>query len=349
MRSRRSLSLLVLLGLLSVMGLAPASAGSTVFEDTAGTRYGSAVETLAAEGIVQGCGGDRFCVDRPLTRGQFASILVNLLAWSDHQLAAAGEVSTPRFADSESSVHGPALELLADAGFISGCTGELVCPDEPLSRGQLASLAVAVFDLPEAPDDRTIFRDGGATHGASADALGAAGVSEGCGPLDFCPHRDVSRGEAALYLARAAELEPRVTLAPYGERREAQRQAELEARGQRAVDVALAQLGKPYGWGAAGPHRFDCSGLVFYSWQQANGVRLPRSSRDMHRALAPISRDELIPGDLVFYHQPVSHVAMYIGDGRVVDAPGRGRHVQIRSDGLTRRGVVGYARPGFNR
>ena len=40
---------------------------------------------------------------------------------------------------------------------------------------------------------------------------------------------------------------------------------------------------------------------------------------------------------------------MYIGDGRVVDAPGRGRTVQIRNDGLTRRGVVGYGRPGFNR
>jgi len=64
----------------------------------------------------------------------------------------------------------------------------------------------------------------------------------------------------------------------------------------------------------------------------------------MHAALAPISRSELIPGDLIFYHSPVSHVAIYIGGGQVVEAPNSGSNVRVRADGLTRRRVVGFGR-----
>lgn len=111
-----------------------------------------------------------------------------------------------------------------------------------------------------------------------------------------------------------------------------------------AVQTALAQLGKPYLYGGGGPNSFDCSGLVSYAWRAA-GVTLPRSSSAQHAALRSVSRDQLQPGDLVFYHSPVSHVAMYIGDGRVVEAPNSGGVVRIREDGLTRRGVVGFGRP----
>ena len=144
---------------------------------------------------------------------------------------------------------------------------------------------------------------------------------------------------------------------PFDERQQEQaeideeeaRKAEEAAAAQstpadKAVEVALAQLGKPYQWGGSGPNSFDCSGLTSYAWAAA-GVSLPRTSSAQYSATTRISRSDLRPGDLVFYHSPISHVAMYIGDGKVVEAPNSGNNVRIRTDGLTRRGVVGYGRP----
>ncbi len=111
-----------------------------------------------------------------------------------------------------------------------------------------------------------------------------------------------------------------------------------------AVQVALGQLGKPYAWGATGPGSFDCSGLVTYAYRAVGISHLPRSSSAMYSATTRISRAELRPGDLVFYHSPVSHVAIYIGGGQVVEAPNSGSNVRVRADGLTRRGVVGFGR-----
>jgi peptidoglycan DL-endopeptidase CwlO len=111
-----------------------------------------------------------------------------------------------------------------------------------------------------------------------------------------------------------------------------------------AVQVALGQVGKPYAWGGSGPSSFDCSGLVTYAYRAAGITHLPRSSSAMYSATTRISRSDLRPGDLVFYHSPVSHVAIYIGNGQVVEAPNSGNNVRVRSDGLTRRGVVGFGR-----
>jgi peptidoglycan DL-endopeptidase CwlO len=111
-----------------------------------------------------------------------------------------------------------------------------------------------------------------------------------------------------------------------------------------AVQVALGQVGKPYSWGASGPGAFDCSGLVTYAYRAVGISNLPRSSSAMYGATTRISRADLRPGDLVFYHSPVSHVAIYIGGGQVVEAPNSGSNVRVRADGLTRRGVVGFGR-----
>ena len=111
-----------------------------------------------------------------------------------------------------------------------------------------------------------------------------------------------------------------------------------------AVQTALAQLGKPYQWGGSGPNSFDCSGLTSFAWRAA-GVSIPRTSGAQYSGTKRVTRSQLQPGDLVFYHSPISHVAMYIGNGQVVEAPNSGNNVRIRSDGLTRRGVVGFGRP----
>ena len=86
-----------------------------------------------------------------------------------------------------------------------------------------------------------------------------------------------------------------------------------------AVETALAQVGDPYVYGATGPDAFDCSGLTMYAWAAA-GVSLPHASSAQPGSGTPVSISELMPGDLVFYYSPISHVAMYIGDGMIVHA-----------------------------
>jgi cell wall-associated NlpC family hydrolase len=99
---------------------------------------------------------------------------------------------------------------------------------------------------------------------------------------------------------------------------------------QKAVDTALAQVGDPYVWGAAGPDAFDCSGLMQYAYSAA-GVSLPHSSASQSRMGTPVSRDQLQPGDLVFFYSPVSHVGMYIGNGQMVHASTSGQPVKVAS------------------
>jgi cell wall-associated NlpC family hydrolase len=95
-----------------------------------------------------------------------------------------------------------------------------------------------------------------------------------------------------------------------------------------AMQLALSKLGSPYRYGATGPDAFDCSGLVNWAFKNA-GVALPRTSRALSQVGTPIARADLQPGDLVFFYQPVSHVAIYIGDGKVVHASNRRDPVKI--------------------
>ncbi|MHA6623785.1 C40 family peptidase [Pseudonocardia sichuanensis] len=95
-----------------------------------------------------------------------------------------------------------------------------------------------------------------------------------------------------------------------------------------AVQNAMGKLGSPYRYGATGPSSFDCSGLVKWAYDKA-GVSLPRTSRAMSKVGTPVSRDELRPGDLVFFYKPVSHVGIYIGDGKIVHASNRKSPVKV--------------------
>lgn len=103
----------------------------------------------------------------------------------------------------------------------------------------------------------------------------------------------------------------------------------------RAVEFALAQRGLPYVWGGDGPQNgeegFDCSGLTTAAYAYA-GIRLPRTAHTQYYAGPHVPAGaELMPGDLVFYGVPerVHHVGLYLGDGRMVNAPRRGKPVQI--------------------
>jgi cell wall-associated NlpC family hydrolase len=111
----------------------------------------------------------------------------------------------------------------------------------------------------------------------------------------------------------------------------------------RAVKFAVAQIGKMYQWAAAGPDHYDCSGLTMAAWKAA-GVLLPHNAAMQYRAVAHVSRTDLRPGDLVFYFNPVHHVALYLGKDKVVQAPEFGRPVSIADIGLAP--IHGYGRPG---
>jgi len=100
------------------------------------------------------------------------------------------------------------------------------------------------------------------------------------------------------------------------------------AAAQIAVRTALAQVGDPYVWGAAGPNAFDCSGLMQYAYAAA-GISLPHSSAMQSTMGTPVSRSALQPGDLIFFYSPVSHVGMYIGNGQMVHAATSGSPVKI--------------------
>ncbi|WP_049574794.1 C40 family peptidase [Streptomyces sp. SBT349] len=100
------------------------------------------------------------------------------------------------------------------------------------------------------------------------------------------------------------------------------------ARAASAVGFAFAQLGKPYGWGATGPDAFDCSGLTQAAWL-AGGVSLPRTSYSQVSAGTRVSRDELAPGDLVFYYSGISHVGIYVGGGQIIHASRPGTPVRL--------------------
>jgi cell wall-associated NlpC family hydrolase len=100
------------------------------------------------------------------------------------------------------------------------------------------------------------------------------------------------------------------------------------AAAERAVRFALAQVGKPYVWGAAGPSSYDCSGLTMAAWAHG-GVSLPHSAADQYNYGHHVSRNDLQPGDLIFFYQPIGHVTIYIGDGMMVSAPTEGQNVSV--------------------
>ena len=160
-------------------------------------------------------------------------------------------------------------------------------------------------------------------------------VAYNCG--NHGPHcQTVSAGYAATVLATAARYgkPPAAAAGPV---------AAL------AIDTALAQVGTPYLWGGTGPGGFDCSGLTRFAYASA-GVSLPRTARDQHAAGPEVPRPaDALPGDLLFFtsrtDRVVDHVGIYLGEGRMVDAPHTGALVRVEHVDLRAARLVGITRP----
>ena len=123
------------------------------------------------------------------------------------------------------------------------------------------------------------------------------------------------------------QVNPAVSSAAVAQLRNGKVHATSAAAAQ-AVRFALAQVGKPYVYGAAGPDAYDCSGLTMAAWASA-GVSLPHSAAEQYNYGHHVSFNDLQPGDLLFFYQPIGHVTIYAGDGMMVSAPQDGQNVSV--------------------
>jgi cell wall-associated NlpC family hydrolase len=109
--------------------------------------------------------------------------------------------------------------------------------------------------------------------------------------------------------------------------------AQARTPGFSVAELAMDMIGTPYRYGGANPKQgFDCSGLVFYTFSQT-GLSIPRTSQAQFKAARKISIEQADRGDLVFFQdqEKLSHVGIYLGDGRFVHAPASGRSVSVAS------------------
>lgn len=160
------------------------------------------IEALAAAGITLGCntGGTLFCGDEPVTRGQMASFIARWLGLAPD--------APDLFDDDTGSSHEASINAIADMGITLGCSTvdpALFCPDEPVTRGQMASFIARALALPPDPTNR-FTDDDGSPHESWIDAIATAGVTLGCDSADpsrYCPLDPVLRKHMAAFLVRA--------------------------------------------------------------------------------------------------------------------------------------------------
>lgn len=172
------------------------------FMDDDRSPFENEIEEIFAAGVTQGCHptGLLFCPDRRLTRAQLASLLARWLGL--------GLDAPDRFADDAGSVHEQAINALARAGITLGCDtadAALFCPQNPVSRGQIASFLARAAKLSLAAPDR-FADDDGSVHEPAINALAAAGITQGCDAADpsrYCPSQPVPRDQTAALLSRA--------------------------------------------------------------------------------------------------------------------------------------------------
>ena len=207
---------MVLVALVSVV-LVPVAAASGVviqagggaFSDDDGSVHEAGLDALAVRGHLAGteCGDGQICPGRVLKRWEMAVWLGRILSDGEPDAVAAS-----RFADVDAvEWWAPHVERLADLGVTAGCGTDPLrfCPDDSVTRAQMATVLRWAFELGDAPSQG--FADTvGNFHAVNIDALAAAGVTVGCGtdPLRFCPDDSVTRAQMATFLARALNLVP---------------------------------------------------------------------------------------------------------------------------------------------
>jgi hypothetical protein len=179
------------------------------FTDDNGHFAEGAIEAIAAEDVTKGCNppaNDKFCPEGDISRGQMAAFIARAL----------GLPSTPIdfFGDDDDSVFEPAINKLAAANITLGCNppaNTRFCPDEIVSRGQMAAFIARAFELTAGLGADVFTDDDGSVFEAAIDRIWTAGITTGCNPPtndQYCPASMVKRGQMAIFLMKALELSP---------------------------------------------------------------------------------------------------------------------------------------------
>ena len=198
------------LAVLAAAGVLPAFAQEGGFGDVAvGAYYSAPVQELAGLGVLTGCEGSagfddsRFCPGEPMDRKTMAVWVVRVLDGEDPP------PGRSRFPDVNglSAFWWPFVERMAELGVTTGCgDGANFCPDDPVTRAQMAVFLWRAFDLPDGPDPGFSDVPGGAWYYDGVAALAASGITQGCGSgTTFCPGGDTTRAEMATFLSRARQ------------------------------------------------------------------------------------------------------------------------------------------------
>jgi hypothetical protein len=169
--------------------------GTAGFQDVPlGSTHSAAVASLVSNGITQGCAPGRFCPSQRVTRAQLATFLARALELPPRDPAAFRDVTSAH-------PHAGAIGALSAAGVVNGCARDRFCPDDTVSRAQMASLLTRAFALQRTDPDFVDVRRG-TTHSREIGALARAEVTRGCAPRRYCPSGQVTRAEMASFLSR---------------------------------------------------------------------------------------------------------------------------------------------------
>ncbi len=210
-------------------------------------------------------------------------------------------------------------------------------PDAHLAAFRPATFGPAAFD--PTTFDLTAFGPAALSLGAATPVAGRAAPAPAAGQVRPVLLTAALPGSApsSLPALPAPPMAPAPTVLPVTPATPPVTPAALSAaapaapvltKGASALSAAMGAMGTPYRWGGTSTSGFDCSGLMFWSFKKA-GITLPRTSAAQSAVGTPVSRSELRPGDLVFFYRPVSHVGIYVGDGKVLHAPQSGDVVKI--------------------
>lgn len=167
-----------------------------LFPDIAGSPHEQAITALWKRGVVGGClDGTRYCLNRNTTRAEMASLVARAIGLAPQ--------SSNRFTD-VSGPHAGNINALAAAGIVQGCDERRFCPDQGVTRAQMATFIVQASPrLSPMPGSRFPDVPAGGVHSDNINALAAANVTLGCTADRYCPGANVTRGQIASFLARA--------------------------------------------------------------------------------------------------------------------------------------------------
>jgi hypothetical protein len=166
------------------------------FIDIGALTLADQIERLAFAGITDGCVPDRFCPAQRVSRGQMATFLSRAINRSP--------TDADFFDDDEASSHEEGINRLAQADIARGCAADSFCPNEPVTRAQMAAFLARALDLPSVGID-PFTDDNGDVHEAAINVLASVDITSGCDagrPELFCPGDTVTRAQMAAFLVR---------------------------------------------------------------------------------------------------------------------------------------------------